>query len=108
MRKVERALEKLKIESSLDETTKTEGLAQEVLEVSISETACSKKIKPRALILKATDKDLNKIKELIETQFTKVEIIYITTGPVASILRVTKSMPFETQNSSVQPLYTIE
>ena len=64
----------------------------------------SKKIKPRALIFKATDKDLDKIKELIETEFTKVEIIYVTTGSASSILRVTKSMPFETQNSSEQPL----
>jgi len=67
-----------------------------------------KKIKPRAIIFKAVDKDLHKIKELIETQFPKVEIIYVTSGPTASILRVTKSMPFETQDSSTQPLYTIE
>ena len=75
---------------------------------SASETACSKKIKPRAFIFKAHDKDFNKIKEFIKTQFPEVEIIYITTGTAASILHVTKSIPFETQNSSVQPLYTIE
>jgi hypothetical protein len=34
-----------------------------------------KKIKPRALIFEAQDKDLDKIKELIETQFPEVEII---------------------------------
>jgi hypothetical protein len=71
-----------------------------------SETSC--KIKPRAIVFKANTKDLDKIKELIETQFPKVEIVYITTGPATSILRVTKSMPFEMQNFSAQPLYTIE
>ena len=83
-----------------------EAMAKEV--PSASETACSKKIKPRALIFKSNDKDLHKIKELIKTQFSEVEIIYVTTGPAASILRVTKSIPFGTQDSSVQPLFTIE
>ena len=73
-----------------------------------SETACSKKIKPRAIIFKANDKDFRKLKELIETEFPEVEIIYVTTGPAGSILRVTKSIPFEMQNSSAQPYYTIE
>ncbi len=68
----------------------------------------SYKIKPRALIFKANEKDLEKIKELIEMQFPKVEIVYITSGPATSILRVTKSMPFETQKYPVQSLYTIE
>jgi hypothetical protein len=102
----ERALEKLKIEYSFKEDTPTEAIAQEV--PLASETAGSKKIKPRALIFKAHDKDLHKIQELIKTQFPEVEIIYVTTGPAASILRVTKSMPFETQGSSAQPLYTVE
>jgi hypothetical protein len=70
------------------------------------ESSC--KIKPRALIFKANQKDLDKIKELIETQFPKVKILYITTGPATSILHVTKSMPIETQNCPDQPLYTIE
>jgi hypothetical protein len=70
------------------------------------ESSC--KIKPRALIFKANQKDLDKIKELIETQFPKVKILYITTGPATSILHVTKSMPIETQNCPEQPLYTIE
>lgn len=82
-----------------------EAMAQEV--PSASETACSKKIKPRALIFKSNNKDFDKIEELIKTEFPEVEIIYLTTGPAASILRVTKSMPFETQDSSAQP-YTIE
>jgi hypothetical protein len=105
----ERALEKLKIEYSFKEDTPTEAMAQEAQEVPLgSETAGSKKIKPRALIFKAHDKDLHKIQELIKTQFPEVEIIYVTTGPAASILRVTKSMPFETQDISAQPLYTVE
>ena len=48
------------------------------------------------------------IKEIIENQFPEVEIIYLTTGPATSILRVTKSMPFEKQDVSTQPLYTVE
>jgi hypothetical protein len=98
-------MEKLKIESSLEETITVEATAQEVPSSMVN--ACSK-IKPRALIFKANAKDLDKIKELIETQFPNVEIVYITTGPATSLLRVTKSMPFETQNSSAQPLYTIK
>ena len=102
-------LEKLKIESSLVDKTNIAAMTIETQEVPSSlETACSKRIKPRALVFKATDKDLHKIKELIESQFTQVEIIYVTSGPAACILRVTKSLPFETQNSSAQPLYTIE
>jgi hypothetical protein len=100
-------MEKLKIESSLEQTHQTEVTMQDIQESIVSEIDCPK-IKPRALIFKATDKDLNKIKKLIETQFAEVEIIYVTTGSAASILRVTKSMPFETQNSSAQPFYTIE
>ncbi len=70
--------------------------------------AFAKTIKPRALIFKATNKDFDKITELIKSKFPEVEILYITTGPVASILRVTKSLPFEMQNSPEQSLYTIE
>ncbi len=75
---------------------------------STSETTCLKKSKPRAIIFKAHDKDFCKLKDLIKTQFPEVEIIYVTTGPAASFLRVTKSIPFEMQNSSAQPNYTIE
>jgi hypothetical protein len=75
---------------------------------SVSDTVCTKKIKPRALIFKANYKDFDEIKELIKTQFPEVEIIYATTGPTASILRVTKSIPFETQDTSTQPLFTVE
>ena len=68
----------------------------------------SAKVKPRALVFKASDRDLDRLKDLIKAQFADVEIIYVTTGPASSILRVSKSMPFEKQDSSAQPLYTIE
>jgi hypothetical protein len=87
-------MEKLKFESSIQETTKAEIMSIEPQEVPSSlEHACSKRIKPRAIIFKANNKELHKIKELIETQFPEVEIIYVTTGPAASLLRVTKSVP---------------
>ncbi len=70
--------------------------------------SATRKVMPRAVVFKACDKDFDKIKHLIKKQFPEVEIIYVTTGPAASILRVTKSIPFERQNSPEQPLYTIE
>ncbi len=102
-------MEKLKVVSSLEKIIKLDATTQEPKIIpSALESCYSRKIKPRALIFKAQDKDLYKIKELIETQFPEVEIIYVTTGPATSILHVTKSMPFETQNSSTQPFSTIE
>ena len=102
-------MEKIEIDLSTKESNQVEDITQEVQELpSTSETTCSKKIKPRALIFKANYKDFDKIKELIKTQFPEVEIIYTTTGPTGSIHRVTKSIPFEMQDSSKQPLYTIE
>ena len=84
-------------------------MTQEVQEISpVSETVCLGKVKPRALVFKASDKDLDRLKALIKEQFAGVEIIYVTTGPASSILRVTKSMPFEKQGSSTQLLYTVE
>ncbi len=76
-------------------------------EPSASETVCSKTIKPRAIIFKSNNKDFDKIEDLIKTQFPEVEIVYATTGPASSFLRVTKSIPFERQDPSAQP-YTIE
>lgn len=102
-------MEKLEIEPSLEKTTKAEVMnieSSEVLPTSIA--TCLRKIKPRAIILKANDKDFCKLKDSIKTQFPEVEIVYVTTGPVESFLRVTKSIPFEMQNSSEQPNYTIE
>jgi hypothetical protein len=101
-------MEKLEIELSLEKTTEVvvNKESAEVLPTSI--TTCLKKIKPRAIIFKANDNDFSKLTDSIKSQFPEVEIVYVTTGPVASILRVTKSIPFEMQNSSEQPNYTIE
>jgi hypothetical protein len=86
------------------EETSDEELCQEApLE---SETSC--KVKPRAIILRARDKDFDKVRKLIKNEFPEVEIIYITTGPTASILRVVKSLPLEKQDSSAQPFYSVE
>ena len=102
-------MEKLKIESSLEEATKVEVKTTEAHgEPSTSETVLFQKIKPRAIILKANEKVFRKLKGSIENLFPEVEIIYVTTGPVACVLRVVKSMPFEMQESSVQPCYTVE
>jgi hypothetical protein len=103
-------MEKLEIESSLGKTTEAEVVkigSSEVPATSIAAT-CVRKIKPRAIIFKANDKDFNKLTDSIKSQFPEVEIVYVTTGPAASILRVTKTIPFEMQNSSEQPNYTIE
>jgi hypothetical protein len=75
---------------------------------SASEISCFKNIKPRSLIFKANNKDFDDILELIETQFPNVEIVYVTTGPVESFLRVIKSMPLKLQDSSTQLLYSVE
>jgi hypothetical protein len=67
-----------------------------------------KRMKPRAIIFKANDKDFCKLNDLVKTQFPEVEVVYVTTGPVESFLRVTKSIPFEMQDTSEKPNYTIE
>ncbi len=66
------------------------------------------KTKPRAIICKASDKDLRTIKKLLKAQFPNVEILYITSAPPATILRVVKTIPLEKQNNFAQPFYTIE
>ena len=102
-------MEKLEIEPSLNKIAKVEVMALESSEGhSTSEVVCLRKIKPRAIVFKANDKDFSKIKDLVITQFPEVEVVYVTTGPVASFLRVVKSIPFEMQNSSEQINYTIE
>ena len=75
---------------------------------SALEAICSIKIRPRAIIFKANQKAFDKIRELIKSQFPDVEIVYVTTGPAACILRVTKSMPSEIQDSSTQTFYAVE
>jgi hypothetical protein len=102
-------MEKLEIEPSIEKTTKEDVLTIESSKVPLtSEATCFKKIKPRAIIFKACDKDFCKLNDLIKLQFPEVEIVYVTTGPAESFLRVSKSIPFEMQNSSEQPNYTIE
>jgi hypothetical protein len=91
-------------ESSINESSENGVLMQDVP----LESGSNNKIRPRALIFKARDKEVSKIKKIIETDFPEVKILYITTGSPSSILRVIKSTPFEKQNSSAQPLYTIE
>jgi hypothetical protein len=102
-------MEKLEIESSNEKTFKAEVVTViPPKELLTSEKPCLRKTKPRAIIFKADDKDFCELNDLIKRQFPKVEVVYVTTGPVESFLRVTKSMPFEMQNSSEQPNYTIE
>jgi hypothetical protein len=99
-------LKKLKMTLPIKDNVKTESLAQNV--PSALKIPCSKRIKPRAVVFKAHDKDLDKIKELIKLQFPDVEILHVTTGPAESFLHVTKSVPFERQDFSARPLYTVE
>jgi hypothetical protein len=99
-------LEKSKTSLQVEEASRIEGLKQKG--PSTIEVSCSKRIKPRALVFKAHDGDLHRIRELIEAQFPDVEILYVTTGPAKSFLHVTKSMPFELQNSSENPFYSVE
>jgi hypothetical protein len=102
-------MEKLMIEPSLEKTPKTEVIKVVLPEVIPTlEKPCLRKIKPRAIIFKANDKDFCRLNDLVKSQFPDVEVVYVTTGPVASVLRVTKSIPFEMQNSSEQLNYTIE
>jgi hypothetical protein len=107
--RVDWAMEKLEIEHSLERIAKVEVMSIESPEVPpIPEITCLRKIKPRAIIFKANNEDFCKVTDLIKTQFPEVEIVYVTTGPVSSILRVAKTIPFEIQNCSTQPHYTIE
>ena len=99
-------LDKKDYRSPVEGGDHVEAVVQEARSVEVA--ASAKAIKPRALIFKAANKDFDKITELIKSEFPEVEILYITTGHVASILRVTKSLPFERQNSSEQSLYTVE
>lgn len=74
-------------------------MEQEVLQNS------AKKLKPRAIILLANEKDLEKIKDFIKT-LSDVKLVYLTTAPYSTALRVIKEpndrQPFE------QALFTLE
>jgi len=56
------------------------------------------KMKNRAIILKANQKDLEKIKDFIEG-LSEVKLVYVTTAPSSTSLRVVKEpndkQPFE-------------
>jgi hypothetical protein len=103
---VEMTLEKSKMSLPLEEDSRIEGSEKKV--PPVLEVSGSKRIKPRALVFKAHDRDLHRIKELIETNFPDVEILYVTTGPAKSFLHVTKSVPFELQGSSEHVFYSVE
>jgi hypothetical protein len=65
----------------------------------------AKKLKPRAIVLLANDKDLEKIKDFIKT-LNETKLVYLTTAPYSTALRVVKEpnerKPFE------QALFTVE
>lgn len=71
------------------------------------EVPCSKIVKPRALVFKANKSDFQKINEIIKEQFHEVEVLYVTTAPAGTFLRISKSVPYELQDSSIKP-YTVE
>jgi hypothetical protein len=58
-------------------------------------------------VFKANNKDFSKIIEMIEEQFPDVELLYATTAPIGTFLHVSKSVPFEMQDSSIKP-YTFK
>jgi hypothetical protein len=91
-------------EPSISKRNETPLLAQEV---PLTFEAANK-IKPRALILKAKDKELSEIKKVIEERFPEVKIVYITTGSSSCILKVIKLASLEHQHLCAQPLYVIE
>jgi hypothetical protein len=75
---------------------------------SVPEVSYTKK--PRALILKATNKDFNELTELVKAKFPEVQILYLTTGPVASHLRVTRVIkaPLDGDAPSENAFCTVE
>ena len=75
-------------------------MEQQVTELTI------KRLKPRALVLMADQKDLDKIKDFIET-LVKVKLVYVTTAPSHTALRVVKE-PKDKHQPFEQTLFTIE
>jgi len=65
----------------------------------------TKKLKPRAIVLLANEKDLEKVKDFIKT-LSEVKLVYLTTAPSSTALRVIKEpndrQPFE------KALFTLE
>jgi len=65
-----------------------------------------KRLKPRALVLMADQKDLDKIKDFIET-LVEVKLVYLTTAPLNTALRVIKE-PRDKRQPFEQALFTLD
>jgi hypothetical protein len=65
-----------------------------------------KRLKPRALVLMADQKDLEKIKDFIET-LVEVKLVYLTTAPSNTALRVVKE-PRDKHQPFEQALFTLD
>jgi hypothetical protein len=65
-----------------------------------------KRLKPRALVLMADQKDLKKIKDFIET-LVDVKLVYLTTASSNIALRVIKE-PRDKRQPFEQALYTLD
>jgi hypothetical protein len=75
-------------------------LEQQIVEPAI------KRLKPGALVLLADQKDLDKIKDFIKT-LVDVKLIYLTTAPANTALRVIKE-PRDNRQPFEQTLFTLE
>jgi hypothetical protein len=73
------------------------------MEQQISESVV-KRLKPRALVLLADQRDLEKIKDFIET-LAKIKLVYLKTAPSNTSLRVIKE-PKDKHQPFEQELYT--
>ncbi len=71
------------------------------------EVPCSRKVKPRAIVLKASNGDFEKISSIIKEQLPEVEVLYVTTAPPGTFLHISRSVPFEKQDSSINA-YCVE
>jgi hypothetical protein len=65
-----------------------------------------KRLKPRALVLMANQKDLEKIKDFIGT-LVEVKLVYLTTAPSNTSLRVIKE-PKDKRQIFEQALFTLD
>jgi hypothetical protein len=75
-------------------------MEQQIIEPAI------KRLKPRALVLMADQKDLEKIKDFIET-LVEVKLVYVTSAPSHTALRVVKE-PRDKRQPFEQTLFTLE
>jgi hypothetical protein len=75
-------------------------LEQQIVEPTV------KRLKPRALVLLADQKDFDKIKDFIET-LVEVKLVYLTTAPSNTSLRVIKE-PRDKRQPFEQALFTLD